>query len=103
MSAWPITNCCNLHCSFCCVLLLSSGGGKTTLLKAIAGHLSYALDLQGKPMKQKPHISGRIEYNGVTKEVGSSFMILATWYSGAMLDDPLTAPSLLPIFRMNLT
>ena len=47
------------------------GGGKTTLLKAIAGLIPHSVDLAGNPMKDKPHISGKIEYNGVTKEVSS--------------------------------
>lgn len=39
--------------------------GKTTLLKAIAGQLSNNIRL-GEPVKDKPHSSGRVEYNGVT-------------------------------------
>ncbi|CAB9510945.1 Pleiotropic ABC efflux transporter of multiple drugs CDR1 [Seminavis robusta] len=50
------------------LILAPPGGGKTTLLKAIAGLLPYGRDLQGNPVKNQPHIDGRIEFNGVTKE-----------------------------------
>jgi ABC-type multidrug transport system fused ATPase/permease subunit len=51
------------------LILAPPGGGKTTLLKAIAGRLHYGRDLSGHPIKNYPHIDGRIEFNGVTKEV----------------------------------
>ena len=53
------------------LILAPPGGGKTTILKAIAGLLPTAEDLfvEGKPMKDKPHESGRIEFNGVTTRV----------------------------------
>ena len=57
------------------LILAPPGGGKTTLLKAIAGRLPYSTDLLGHPIKNKPHIDGRIEFNGVAKEV----RMLITW------------------------
>ena len=53
------------------LILAPPGGGKTTILKAIAGLLPTAEDLfvEGKPIKDKPHESGRIEFNGVTTRV----------------------------------
>jgi hypothetical protein len=46
--------------------------GKTSLLKAIAGMLphSSATNGKGEPSKRKPDIQGRVEFNGVTVEVG---------------------------------
>ena len=42
------------------------GSGKTSLLKAVAGLLPDSRrTLDGKPIKDKPHQVGRIEYNGV--------------------------------------
>lgn len=45
------------------------GSGKTSLLKAIAGRLPNYEALGGGEIRGKPHISGRVEYNGVATEV----------------------------------
>jgi ABC-type multidrug transport system fused ATPase/permease subunit len=68
------------------LILAPPGGGKTTLLKAIAGRLPYSKDLLGHPRKDKPHIDGRIEFNGVAKEV--SLLIRRIWVGeGAHVSD----------------
>jgi ABC-type protease/lipase transport system fused ATPase/permease subunit len=50
----------------CTYLVLGPpASGKTTLLKAIAGRLPSSTGLDGKPVKDKPHAEGSIQYNGV--------------------------------------
>jgi ABC-type nitrate/sulfonate/bicarbonate transport system ATPase subunit len=48
------------------LILGPPASGKTSLLKAIAGRLPVRKGLDGKPLKDKPHEEGRIEYNGVS-------------------------------------
>jgi ABC-type multidrug transport system ATPase subunit len=48
------------------LILGPPAAGKTSLLKAIAGQLPNHQVL-GEPAKDKPHLSGRIEYNGVSQ------------------------------------
>ena len=49
------------------VVLGPPASGKTTLLTAIAGRLPVSLSpIDGKPLKDRPHQEGRIEYNGVS-------------------------------------
>jgi energy-coupling factor transporter ATP-binding protein EcfA2 len=48
------------------VVLGPPASGKTTLLSAIAGRLPVRVSrIDGKPLKDRPHQEGRIEYNGV--------------------------------------
>mmetsp|Transcript_30603 Transcript_30603/g.46305 ORF Transcript_30603/g.46305 Transcript_30603/m.46305 type:complete len:1119 (-) Transcript_30603:2392-5748(-) len=42
------------------------GCGKTTLLKAIAGRLPHSDGLQHKELANKPYITGKIKFNGLT-------------------------------------
>ena len=49
------------------VILGPPASGKTSLLKAIAGRLPNHVNVVSRhPVKDKPHISGRVEYNDVT-------------------------------------
>jgi ABC-type cobalamin/Fe3+-siderophores transport system ATPase subunit len=49
------------------VVLGPPESGKTSLLKAIAGRLPASTSyIGGKPLKNKPHHEGRIEYNGIS-------------------------------------
>lgn len=51
------------------VILGPPGSGKTSLLMAIAGRLPHFVNtVTKKPIRGKPHISGRVEYNGVTTD-----------------------------------
>lgn len=48
------------------------GSGKTSLLKAISGRLPNYEALGGGEVRGKPHLSGRVEYNGVAIQVSHS-------------------------------
>lgn len=51
------------------------GSGKTSLLKAISGRLPNYEVLGGGEVRGKPHLSGRVEYNGVAIQVSHSTYI----------------------------
>mmetsp|Transcript_7724 Transcript_7724/g.15931 ORF Transcript_7724/g.15931 Transcript_7724/m.15931 type:complete len:795 (+) Transcript_7724:147-2531(+) len=60
----------------CYVILGAPGSGKTSLLQAIAGRLEdHRKWLSHKVVKNKTHITGRIEYNGVAKSDDPSLVI----------------------------
>jgi hypothetical protein len=64
------------------VVLGPPGSGKTSLLQAISGRLpDHKSSLTGQPVKGRPHLQGRIEYNGVTVEVNISIRLFFAFFS----------------------
>jgi energy-coupling factor transporter ATP-binding protein EcfA2 len=58
------------------VVLGPPASGKTTLLSAIAGRLPVRVSaIDGKPLKDRPHQEGRIEYNGVSASDDPSLVL----------------------------
>lgn len=49
------------------LILGPPASGKTSLLKAIAGQLPHHQRITGEPLNDKPHTSGRVEFNGISQ------------------------------------